>query len=61
MQVGLTFNSPLSLSMSITCPFLYQIKIFFQLWIFQEGNYKLNLNMKNNGTMYKKLKLKKGN
>jgi hypothetical protein len=52
---------PLSLSMSITCSFFYQINNFFHLWISQEENYKIKLNMKNNGTMYEELKLKKGN
>jgi len=47
--------------MIITCSFLYQIKNFFHLWISQEENYKMFLNMKNNGTMYKEQKLKKGN
>jgi hypothetical protein len=47
--------------MSITCSFLYQIKNFFHLWIFWKENYKKKLNMKNNTTMYKELKLKKGN
>jgi hypothetical protein len=32
---------PLSLSMSITCSFFYQIKNFFHLWISQEENYKM--------------------
>ncbi len=55
------YKSPPSLLMNITCSFLYQIKIFFHLWISQEDNYKKKLNMKNNGIMYKELKLKKGN
>jgi hypothetical protein len=47
--------------MSISFSFLYQIKKKNYLWIFQEENYKKNLNMKKNATMYEELKLKKGN
>jgi hypothetical protein len=52
-------HSP-SLSMSITCSFLYHIKNFFHIWISQEENLKKKLNMKKNGAMYEKPKLQKG-
>ncbi len=63
-QVGLRCGQFLQITpfkMSITCPFLYQIKNFFHLWISKEKNYKKKLSIKKNRTMYKELKPKKMN
>jgi len=54
MQVGLTCGQFLQIT-----PFTFSEHNLIILLSNQEENYKLFLNMKKNGTMYKELKLKK--